>query len=66
VLPRRPYLDPLEIRQVPARRTVELEEDVLVDLGEDGKPVGYDIQDASAKRELIGRLVLEEVEATAA
>lgn len=50
----------LEIRPLPARRTVELEEDVLVDLGEDGAPVGYDIQHASTKREVIARLVLEE------
>lgn len=56
----------IELRPLPAARTVEMEEDVLVDLGTDGEPVGYDIQHASTKRELIGRIVLEDVEATAA
>ena len=50
----------LELRPLPAARTVEVEEDVLLDLGADGVPVGYDIQHASTKRELIARLVLEE------
>lgn len=56
----------IELRAMPARRTVELEDDVLVDLGDDGEPVGYDIQHASTKRELIGRLVLERAEPAAA
>ncbi|HMR34208.1 MAG TPA: DUF2283 domain-containing protein [Geminicoccaceae bacterium] len=56
----------IEMRPLPAKCTVEVEEDVVVDLGEDGKPVGYDIQHASTKRELIGRIVLEDIEATAA
>lgn len=51
---------------MPARRTVELEEDVLVDLGDDDEPVGYDSQHASTKRELIGRPVLERAEPAAA
>jgi uncharacterized protein YuzE len=50
----------LELRPMPARRTVELEEDVLVDLGEDGEPVGYDIQHASERKELVARLVLQQ------
>ena len=50
----------VELRPLPAARTVEVEEDVMVDLGEHGAPVGYDIQHASEKRELIARLVLEE------
>jgi uncharacterized protein YuzE len=50
----------LELRPLPAARTVEIQEDVLLDLGEDGSPVGYDIQHASTKRDLIARLVLEE------
>ena len=56
----------IETRPLPAKRTVEVEEDVLLDLGEDGEPVGYDIQHASTKRELIGRIVLEQEEVTAA
>ncbi len=50
----------IELRPLRAARTVELDEDVMLDLGQDGEPVGYDIQHASDKRELIARLVLEE------
>lgn len=50
----------IELRPLAAMRTVEVEEDVMLDLGEDGEPVGYDIQHASGKRELVARLVLEE------
>ena len=50
----------IELRPLAATRTVEVEPDVMLDLGEDGEPVGYDIQHASGKRELIARLVLEE------
>ena len=48
----------IEVRPLPAKRTVEIETDIMVDLGEDGKPVGYDIQHASAKTEFVGRLIL--------
>lgn len=37
----------LELCPLPAARTVEVEEDVMPDLGADGAPVGYDIQHAS-------------------
>ena len=37
----------------------------MLDLGEDDAPVGYDIQHASSKRELIARLILEEKPRTA-
>ena len=50
----------LELRPLAAVRTVEVGEDVMLDLGADGAPVGYDIQHASGKRELIARLVLED------
>ena len=50
----------IELRPLPAARTRESADGVLVDLGADGEPVGYDIQHASRKRELIARLVLEE------
>lgn len=49
----------VEVRPMPSRRTVEIEADVMIDLGEDGKPVGYDIQNASTKQDFITRLVLE-------
>lgn len=49
----------VEVRALPAKRTVEVEEDVFLDLGEDGEPVGYDIQHASERTELVARLVLE-------
>ena len=32
----------------------------MLDIGEDGQPVGYDIQHASTKREFIARLILEQ------
>lgn len=50
----------VEVRPLPAQRTVEVEENVLADLGDDGKPVGYDIQHASTKQEFIARLILQQ------
>ena len=47
----------LELRPLPAKRTREIEEDVMLDLGEDGEPVGYDLQHASAKRDLIFSII---------
>lgn len=48
----------IELRPLPSVRTREIEPDVFLDLGADGKPVGYDIQHASKKREVVARLVL--------
>lgn len=48
----------IELRPLPARRTREIAEDVMLDLGEDGEPVGYDVQHASAKRDLIMSIIL--------
>jgi uncharacterized protein YuzE len=48
----------IELRSLPAKRTRELEEDVMLDFGEDGEPVGYDVQHASAKRDLIMSIIL--------
>ena len=39
----------VEVRALPSCRTVEIEDDVMVDYGSDGEPVGYDIQHASTK-----------------
>jgi uncharacterized protein YuzE len=50
----------VEERPLPARRTVEVENDVMADLGEDGKPVGYDIQQASTKQGFIAKLILQQ------
>ena len=50
----------IELRPLPARRTRELEEDVVLDLGEDGEPVGYDLQHASTKRDLIMSIILRD------
>jgi uncharacterized protein YuzE len=55
----------VEVRPLPSRRTIEIEEDIMLDVGEDGRPVGYDIQHASTKAEFIARLVLEESQAAA-
>jgi uncharacterized protein YuzE len=43
---------------LPAERTREIAEDVMIDLGEDGEPVGYDVQHASGKRDLIMSIIL--------
>ncbi|MBS0279305.1 MAG: DUF2283 domain-containing protein [Proteobacteria bacterium] len=53
----------VELRDLPAKRTVELEEDILLDIGADGQPVGYDIQHASKKSDFIARLVIEQAAA---
>ena len=43
----------IELRPLPATRTREIEPDVNLDMGADGEPVGYDVQHASEKRDLI-------------
>jgi uncharacterized protein YuzE len=48
----------IELRPLPARRTREIETDVMLDLGEDGEPVGYDVQRASTKGDLILSIIL--------
>ncbi|MBS0273508.1 MAG: DUF2283 domain-containing protein [Proteobacteria bacterium] len=53
----------VELRDLPAKRTVELEEDVMLDIGADGQPVGYDIQHASKKSDFIARLVIAQAAA---
>jgi len=55
----------VEVRAMPSCRTVEIEEDVMVDYGADGDPVGYDIQHASTKSEFIARIILEDLPAAA-
>jgi uncharacterized protein YuzE len=50
----------VEVRPLPSRRTIEIEQDIMLDIGVDGLPVGYDIQHASRKSEFIARLVLEQ------
>jgi uncharacterized protein YuzE len=48
----------IELRPLPASRTREIGEDVVLDLGEDGQPVGYDLQHASTNQELIMSIIL--------
>lgn len=48
----------IEVRPLPSKPTVEVETDVMVDYGADGEPVGYDIQHASTKPDVIARLIL--------
>ena len=55
----------VEVRRLPSVRTIEIEEDVMLDIGEDGEPVGYDIQHASTKKDFIARLILDETQAAA-
>jgi uncharacterized protein YuzE len=51
----------VEVRALPSCRTVEIEDDVMVDHGADGEPVGYDIQHASTKADIIARIILEDM-----
>lgn len=51
----------VEVRPLPSVRTAEIHPDVMVDYGDDGEPVGYDIQHASSKRDLVARLVLGDI-----
>jgi uncharacterized protein YuzE len=53
----------VELRPLPAKRTVEIEEDVMLDVGDDGQPVGYDIQHASKKSDFIAKLVIDQAAA---
>ena len=55
----------VELRPEPSHRTVEIEEDIMLDIGQDGQPTGYDIQHASTKMDFIARLILEQVQAAA-
>ena len=48
----------IELRPLPAKPTREIEPDVNLDIGADGAPVGYDIQHASTKRDLILSIIL--------
>ena len=48
----------IELRALPAKGTREIEPDVMLDIGEDGGPVGYDVQHASTKRDLIMSIIL--------
>jgi uncharacterized protein YuzE len=48
----------IELRPLPAKRTREIAPDVNLDLGEDGEPVGYDVQYASTKRDFIMSVIL--------
>ena len=56
----------IEMRHVLAKRTREIEPDVNLDLGADGEPIGYDIQHASTKRELILSIIFATVQEQAA
>ena len=55
----------VELRPEPSHRTVEIEEDIMLDIGRDGQPIVYDIQHDSTKMEFIARLILEQVQAAA-
>jgi uncharacterized protein YuzE len=56
----------VEVRSLPSARTVEIAEDIMLDIGGDGDPVGYDIQHASTKTEFIARLILGQTPQAAA
>lgn len=48
----------IALRPLPAKRTRELGGEVVLDLREDGEPLGYDLQHASGKRDLILSIIL--------
>jgi uncharacterized protein YuzE len=48
----------VEVRPLPSGRTVDIAEDVMLDIGSDGPAVGYDIQHASTKADFMARLIL--------
>ena len=50
----------VEVRALSSSRTVEIEPDIMLDIGRDGLPVGYDIQHAATKAEFIARLIIEQ------
>jgi uncharacterized protein YuzE len=56
----------VEVRPLPSSRTIEIETDIMLDLGHDGQPVGYDIQHASTKAAFIAQLILEQAPSQAA
>ncbi len=56
----------VEIRPLPSSRTIGIETHIMLDLGSDGQPVGYDIQHASAKAGFIAQLILEQAPSLAA
>jgi len=56
----------IELRPLPAKRTRKIAPDVNLDLGEDGAPVGYDIQHVSTKRDFIMSVILTDQHQTAA
>jgi uncharacterized protein YuzE len=56
----------IEVRPLPSCRTVEIAEDIMVDYGVDGAPIGYDIQHASTKQAFIAQLILEQTPLIAA
>lgn len=56
----------IELRALPARRTREIERDIMLDLGDDGEPVGYDVQHASTKRDFILSVILADQPSVAA
>ena len=55
----------VEVRPPSSVRTVEIENDVMLNIGEDGQPVGYNIQHASTKKYFIAKLILDETQAAA-
>jgi len=55
----------VEVRPLPSCRTLAIEEDIMLDVGEDVRPVGYDIQHASTETGFFARLIHDELQAAA-
>jgi uncharacterized protein YuzE len=55
----------IKVRDVPAVTSRVVTDDVIIDLGADGDPVGYDVQYAWQQRQLVARLILGQAPAAA-
>ena len=48
----------VEVRPLPSAGTIEIQEDIMLDIGSNGESVGYDIQHASTKTEFFVHAIL--------
>ncbi|MGQ0662443.1 MAG: DUF2283 domain-containing protein [Pseudomonadota bacterium] len=49
----------VKLRRGPAVDTRIVDDDVVIDIGEDGEPVGYDIQHASRRADAVTRALAD-------
>ena len=56
----------IKVREIPATTSRVVDDDFVIDNGADGQPVGYEIQHASERQQLVATLILERTPAAAA